>query len=93
MPSHVPELRNPEDVISESYRKNLSFWGTCTKSENEDMIQNVTRMKNEGTLQEFYETHNKTDVFGILEILAARKEMKWTYKDNEYSILSDIFYF
>lgn len=76
MPSHVPELRNPEDVISESYRKNLSFWGTCTKSENEDMIQNVTRMKNEGTLQEFYETHNKTDAFGILEILAARKEMK-----------------
>jgi SAM-dependent methyltransferase len=76
MASYHPEHSNPEGPLSESWRNSISFWGTCSESEIQEMIQNVTRMKNEGTLQEFYETHEKIDIFGALEILAAKKDIE-----------------
>jgi hypothetical protein len=75
MPSHLPNVHNPENFLRESFRKNISYWGTCSESEIEDMIQNLTQMKNEGTLQEFHDAHDKSNTFGMLEILAAIKEM------------------
>lgn len=73
--SYHTEHGNIEGPLSESWRKGVSFWGTCTDEEIQEMIQDVTQMKNEGTLQKYYETHNKIDIFGALETLAARKEI------------------
>lgn len=75
IPSHFPGLDNPESILNESWRKNASFFGTCTETELQNMIRSATRMKNEGTLQEFCDTHNRIDTFGPTEILAARKEI------------------
>lgn len=56
-----PVHSNPEGPLSEAWRKStcISFWGTCTEEEIKDMVQNVTRMKNEGTLQKYVDTHEK----------------------------------
>nr|XP_022341534.1 uncharacterized protein LOC111135602 isoform X3 [Crassostrea virginica] len=40
---------DPEGPLSESWRKNLAFYDTCTEEEIQDMINIVSRMKNEGT--------------------------------------------
>ncbi|XP_061178468.1 demethylmenaquinone methyltransferase-like [Saccostrea echinata] len=76
MASYHPNHDNIEGPLEKSWRDSISFWGTCTESEIQDMIQKVTKMKNEGTLQEFYEKHEKIHIFGALEILAAKKEVK-----------------
>jgi predicted SAM-dependent methyltransferase len=76
MASYHPEHGNLEGPLSESWRENVSFWGTCTESEIQEMVKKVKQMKEEGTLQEYYETHEKIDTFGAFEILAAVKEMK-----------------
>lgn len=40
------------------------------------MVQNVTRMKNEGTLQEYVDTHEKLGIYGALHISASKKEVQ-----------------
>ena len=76
MASYHPQHSDPEGPLSESWRKSISFWETCTEEEIHDMIQTVTRMKNEDTLREFQAKHEKIDIFGALHICAAKKERK-----------------
>jgi ubiquinone/menaquinone biosynthesis C-methylase UbiE len=75
MPSHVQGLDSLECILSESWRNNASYFDTCTETDIQEMTQKITRMKDEGTLQEFFETHHQMDSLGGLEILAAKKEI------------------
>ncbi|XP_062597728.1 demethylmenaquinone methyltransferase-like [Saccostrea cucullata] len=68
-----PGHSNLEGPLQEDWRKDLSFWDTCSETEIQDMIQRVQKMKEEGTLRDFYDTHEKTHIYGALQILAAQK--------------------
>lgn len=74
--SYHPDHSNPEGPLSEAWRRSISFWGTCSEDEIKDMVQNVTHMKNEGTLQEYVDTHEKLGIYGALHISASKKEVQ-----------------
>ncbi|XP_062612102.1 ubiquinone/menaquinone biosynthesis C-methyltransferase UbiE-like isoform X1 [Saccostrea cucullata] len=68
-----PGHDNLEGPLQEDWRNHLLFWDTCSETEIQDMVQRVQKMKEEGTLRDFYNTHEKTHIFGALQILAAQK--------------------
>lgn len=73
MASYFPDQRDLEGPLHESWRNLNSFWAICTKSEIQEMVDKVTQMKNENSLQEFFQKHDKTYSVGALEIFAAQK--------------------
>ncbi|XP_062617593.1 demethylmenaquinone methyltransferase-like [Saccostrea cucullata] len=73
MASYLPNYDNIEGPLSESWRGVNSFWSLCTESEIQNMIRNVTQMKNEGTLQAYYEKHDRIYSVGAYEIFAGKK--------------------
>lgn len=75
MSSYLPDYENLEGPLHESWRNLNSYWKDCTESEIQDMIKNMNQMKNEGTLQTFFETHDQIHATGVYEIFAARKEI------------------
>ncbi|XP_061171743.1 demethylmenaquinone methyltransferase-like isoform X2 [Saccostrea echinata] len=68
-----PGHDNLEGPLQEEWRNGISFWDTCSETEIQDMVQRVKKMKEEGTLRDFYNNHEKTHIFGALQILAAQK--------------------
>ncbi|XP_062576424.1 demethylmenaquinone methyltransferase-like [Saccostrea cucullata] len=68
-----PGHDNLEGPLQENWRNHLLFWDTCSETEIQDMVQRVQKMKEEGNLRDFYNTHEKTHIFGALQILAAQK--------------------
>ncbi|XP_048736913.1 demethylmenaquinone methyltransferase-like isoform X2 [Ostrea edulis] len=68
-----PGHHDLEGPLRESWRNDISFWASCTETEIQDMVQRVTKMKEEGTLQDFHDTHEKIEVFGAMQIFAAQK--------------------
>uniref|UniRef100_K1QNA6 Menaquinone biosynthesis methyltransferase ubiE n=1 Tax=Magallana gigas TaxID=29159 RepID=K1QNA6_MAGGI len=73
MASYFPDQRDLEGPLHESWRNLNSFWAICTQSEIQDMVEKVTQMKNENSLREFFQKHDKTYSVGALEIFAAQK--------------------
>ena len=74
--SYYPEYSDPEGPLNETWRENIGsgvFWETCSEEEIRSMIQNVTRMKKEGTFSEFQTKHDKTNIYGVVNICAAKK--------------------
>ena len=71
--SYHPDHDYLEGPMHESWRSNISFWNSCTKSEIEEMVRNVGKMKQDGTLQEYFKAHEKIETFGALLILAVQK--------------------
>lgn len=69
-----PVHSNPEGPLSEAWRKStcISFWGTFTEEEIK-----ITRMKNEGALQKYVDTHEKIGILGALLISASVKEIEY----------------
>lgn len=74
--SYFPEYSDPEGPLNETWKENIGsgvFWETCSEEEIRSMIQNVTRMKTEGTFSEFQTKHDKTNIYGVVNICAAKK--------------------
>lgn len=67
-----PVHSNHEGPLSEAWRKSISIWGTCTEEKIKDMVQTATRIKNEGTLQKYVDTHEEIGNLGALHIFASR---------------------
>lgn len=74
--SYLPVYGDLEGPLHESWRNLNSFWALCTDSEIQDMVKNVNKMKSEGTLQSFFEKHDKVYKVGACEIFAVKKEDK-----------------
>lgn len=74
MPSYLPGYGHLDGPLHESWRNNNSFWGLCTESEIQDMIDHIKQMKNEGQFQTFFEKHDQVYKVGACEIFAAKKE-------------------
>ena len=73
MTSCFPEYDFLEGPLHESWRRDNSWWAPCTEKEIEEMVHMVRRMKQDGTLQEYFKDHDKIDTFGAFQILAVQK--------------------
>ncbi|XP_061195245.1 malonyl-[acyl-carrier protein] O-methyltransferase-like [Saccostrea echinata] len=73
MASYLPNYDNLEGPLHESWRNVNSFWSLCTEAEIQNMKQNLTQIKNEGTLQAYFEKHDKIYSVGAYDIFAAIK--------------------
>lgn len=75
-PSYLPDYEHLEGPLEESWRNVNSYWTVYTEAEIQEMIKNVTQMKNNGSLQGFYKMHDNIHTLGTYEIFAAKKELK-----------------
>jgi predicted SAM-dependent methyltransferase len=73
-PSFLPEYDHLGGPLEESWRNENSFWTVFTESETQEMIKKVTEMKNNGSLQGFFDKQNNIETVGTYEIFAAKKE-------------------
>ncbi|XP_063405627.1 demethylmenaquinone methyltransferase-like [Mytilus trossulus] len=70
----VPNYTNLEGPLNKSDRDSESYWDVASKQELLETLNTVHCMKEMGTLQRFYEEHDKTDEQGYFAIIIARKQ-------------------
>lgn len=70
----VPNYTNLEGPLNKSDWDSESYWDVASKQELLETLNTVHYMKEMGTLQRFYEEHDKTDEQGYFAIIIARKQ-------------------
>ena len=68
----VPNYTNLEGPLQKSHRDSESYWDVASEQELKETLNRVRQMKENGTLQDFYNKHDKTDVNGYFVIIASR---------------------